>query len=311
MGKYYKPFRKKSAFSVTTKLFRSLAVEDDGSGEAGMTAGGTTRKSIRIQKINNEDRIEICHKGSGSLLDETCLDGYIAVLDGHGGDRCAQFVRERMLNRLVEKFKEEDSWNAAEDILTEIFHSLDEEFCVSAIESEDASGACGTVVLFKNNEAVIANVGDCKALYCNMQTHELREVTRDHRATNKSEFSRISQSGGDIYKGRVICIDPATNDFYALEPTRTIGDAQAKKHSGEGVLIATPSVARQKISSKDIFIVATDGLWDVVPNKSAMKMCRSSLRVNKGDTDAAAHELAMYALKKRSMDDISVVVAVV
>ena len=307
MGKGYRLFRRNSS-----KFSRFAALTgEQGNGLGGMAVGGMTRKSIRIQKVNNEDRIEICHKGSGSILDESCLDGYIAVLDGHGGDKCAQFVRERMLNRLVEQFRGEETWSAAEDILSEVFHSLDEEFCEQALRSEDSSGACGTVVLFKDDEAVVANVGDCKAIYCNMKTHELREITKDHRATNKTEVARIYQKGGDIYKGRVISVNPRTNDFYALEPTRTLGDAQAKIHAGDGVLIATPSIVRQKIAAKDIIIVATDGLWDVVPIKSAMKMCRASLRANKGDTDNAAHELAMYALKKRSMDDISVVVAVI
>lgn len=308
MGKAYKLFRRGSS---RFRLFPAAAAVDEHLADGKMAVGGTTRKSIRIQKINNEDRIEICHRGSGSLLDESCLDGYITVLDGHGGDRCAQFVREHMLGRLVARFTSEESWLAAEDILTEVFHALDEEFCKMARESEDPSGACGTVVLFKGDEAVVANVGDCKAIYCNIKTRELREITRDHRATNKAEMARVSKKGGDIYKGRVISVNPETNDFFALEPTRTLGDAQAKLHAGEGVLIATPSIVRQKIGPKDIIIVATDGLWDVVPNKAAMKMCRASLRANKGDTDGAAHELAMYALRKRSMDDISVVVAVV
>lgn len=86
-----------------------------------------------------------------------------------------------------------------------------------------------------------------------------------------------------------------------LQPTRTIGDHAAKRIGKAECLaaafvsqkeivgvIATPDTARYNISNKEKFIIlASDGVWEYVTDKQAVRFVEASLRVNAKMVDRA------------------------
>ena len=247
----------------------------------------------------SEDRIKVGTPFGEKLLEKSILSGYAAVFDGHGGEECAEYVSEKMLEQVGDSFQTDEAWERGEDLLKDLFHSLDTEFCEAAIVREDTSGACGTVVVVKNEEAIIANVGDCRAVQFTAKGKVVKFST-DHRAGDQDERRRISLAGGKVRDGRV----------GSLEPSRTFGDIDVKKSAGEKVIISTPAVDRYIFEGKgDFLIVATDGLWDRVGSGTAGKVCKKALS-KKEDPEAAAKALVAHAVMAGSSDDISVAVLI-
>lgn len=245
----------------------------------------------------SEDRMFVGTPFGEKLLEESILSGYAAVFDGHGGYSCAEYVCEKMVKKVGDSFRSEESWERADDLLKDLFHNLDKEFCKQATEEDDTSGACGTVVVVRVDEAFVANVGDCRAAQYTAKG-KLVKASTDHRAGSEEEMRRISLAGGKVEKGRV----------GSLEPSRTFGDIDVKEKAGEKVIISTPAVERYTFEGKgDFLIVATDGLWDAVSSASAGKVCKKALGKQQ-DPAAAAKALVAHAVLAGSTDDISVVV---
>lgn len=272
--------------------------------------GSFSLKGVRRGKIVNEDRVSVLTPETNEFMEESILDGMVGVYDGHAGTTCAEYIQKEMIFELTERFIDEESWSSGEDILHEVFKKLDEEFCDFARRTKDISGTCATVAVFKDKQAIVANIGDCRSVLSRKDGQAV-EITRDHRASDVRESARISLAGGRVINGRVVSVDFQTKDVTSMEPARTFGDLDAKLTAGEGVVISTPDISRFNVETGEILITATDGLWDVLSNEDAAKICRDALKKSRGDARFAAKELVAKAVKKKSTDDITVAVMVI
>ena len=104
-----------------------------------------------------------------------------------------------------------------------------------------------------------------------------------------------------------------------MEPARTIGDLDVKDEPNSG-LIATPEMKTGRIEPEalHIFVLASDGLWDVMSNKDAICLVEKHIRDKKGnpskhiaDSKNLTSILVQEAFKKGSSDDITALVCIV
>ena len=205
------------------------------------------------------------------------------IYDGHGGtdvvkyikERLPQIIKENLINRIP-----------IETALTNSFTKVDEEL---KFYDSDYTGSTATIVLIQNNKIYCANVGDSRAYL--LSKEHITQISTDHKCTDEDEADRITQSGGNIQKGRV-------NGQLIL--SRTLGDLNVKKFG----IIATPTVRDYEINKNETFcVLASDGVWDVIDGDSLLQMSKEFTLA-----DDFAKALVKNAIERGSRDNISCIV---
>nr|XP_027084290.1 protein phosphatase 2C 51-like [Coffea arabica] len=243
---------------------------------------------------------------------------FFAVYDGHGGARVANACRDRM-HHLVEKelqantrdkvlSSENESGVDWSQVMTACFLRMDEQVVgvrgLEVGEAERAVGSTAVVVMVGPEELVVANCGDSRAVLC--RGGRAMALSNDHKPDRPDEKERVEAAGG-----RIIDWDGCRVQG-VLATSRSIGDHYLKPY-----VISEPEVkVCKRTESDDFLIIATDGLWDVVPNDVACEVVRRCLngqiskRLSKepGAAAEAAAILAQLAIAKGSRDNISIIV---
>lgn len=87
---------------------------------------------------------------------------FFAVFDGHGGQGCSEFLRDNLHNFIA--LSPHFPTNLAE-AMKEGCARAETIFQKRNLQSvRDKSGSCALVILINENRAIIANVGDSRAL---------------------------------------------------------------------------------------------------------------------------------------------------
>jgi serine/threonine protein phosphatase PrpC len=143
-----------------------------------------------------------------------------------------------------------------------------------------------------------ANAGDARVVLSH--EGEAFRMTHDHRTDDPDEVKRIEESGGFIFKGRVLGV---------LAVTRSLGDHCMKEYviaspytSKKTITITTDADANKKAS---FIIVGCDGLWDVIQDQEAVDFVLKRIT----EKELVAKYLVEEALKRGSTDNITVSVA--
>mmetsp|Transcript_7291 Transcript_7291/g.14389 ORF Transcript_7291/g.14389 Transcript_7291/m.14389 type:complete len:234 (-) Transcript_7291:36-737(-) len=166
----------------------------------------------------------------------------------------------------------------------------------------ETPGDCGTTVAVAvvrearggGVEVYASNLGDSRVVLCKAGG-EFQRLTEDHRAsTNKAEVERVKKAGGFVFRNRV---------SGTLAVTRALG------HEVDRELISnTPHISKTALSPSDVaIVVATDGVWDTVPEAEAARIVEGARMGGKSPTEAA-EALKDYALGKYCRDNICAVV---
>ena len=144
-------------------------------------------------------------------------------------------------------------------------------------------------------------MGDCRCVIC--RNNIAIPLTKDHKPNWPEENHRISKLGGTIEFDKV---DWRIGD---LSVSRAFGDVEHYPY-----VIHYPDIFTYEIIEKDKFIVlACDGLWDVLSNQDVvnyilMECYDNTLTTRINHSVNIAKKLADYAIKKKSTDNITVVV---
>jgi len=237
-----------------------------------------------------------------SVVDHETGQHFFAVFDGHGGKDVAQYCSQRAPQVYFSVRNEHPDWNVTQ-VWTTTYSLLDKEIQDKlAIEDADCEGATSTTIhlqLADNGklQLSVANVGDSKAIL--LDDNDVRVLTETHRPTTENEEKRVKAEGGRITGER----NKRLNGRLAV--TRALGDHLMKKTT-KG-LISVPFV-QDTITVNDannnVLVVASDGLWDVVPESLITHTVRTSAESAQG----IAEKLKGLALQHRSMDNIAIVV---
>ena len=157
-----------------------------------------------------------------------------------------------------------------------------------AAVAQSQAGCTAVVAVLHGNELYVANAGDSRAVLS--RGGQAYALSEDHKPGQEGERSRIMAAGGFLSNiGGVIRVNGNLN------LSRAIGDLKYKTNSGlpanEQIITAEPDVKHVALSPGDsFFVLACDGVWDVMTNQQACDFVSERLEQNR-DLKAVAGEL--------------------
>lgn len=186
--------------------------------------------------------------------------GLFAVYDGHGGRETVDYV-EANLHELFRKEMKSISDDMT-PVCTSVFHKLDSQL---AMMGNWSNGCTATVALVRGRPGSpmtlhVANVGDSRALL--LGDSNAWRVSKDHKPSDAGEARRVEAEGGRVKNGRV---------SGSLAVSRALGDHRLKSHG----VSCVPDVSTSVVAAGHALIIASDGLWDVVPDDEACRIFAS------------------------------------
>ncbi|XVE70954.1 hypothetical protein DITRI_Ditri10aG0111100 [Diplodiscus trichospermus] len=265
---------------------------------------------------------------------------FCGVFDGHGknGHVVSNMVRNRLPSLLLSQknalakiktaaddknFQDQVAKTDSGSIPSKDFLQW-QEACISAFKVMDkeiklqenldcsTSGTTAVVVVRQDEDLVIANLGDSRAMLGTTAENGIKAVqlTTDLKPGLPSEAERIRSCNGRVLalKGEphIQRVWLPHEDSPGLAMSRAFGDFLLKNHG----IIAIPDIFCHHLTPNDQFIVlATDGVWDVLNNDQV-----ASIVVEAESEQAAARavvEAATASWKKKfpssKVDDCTVV----
>ena len=253
---------------------------------------------------------------------------FFAVYDGHGGNGCSLYLKEK-LHHFIKNFTKE-SLNEAINTVEEKFMS--EEALDEKGEIKDPSGSCGIMALIQKNKLIIANVGDSRLVL--FKKNSLYFSTEDHKPGSPSEKTRIEKGGGMVYQTPSLI--PLRQNGKEIEPpwrvlpgrlsvSRTFGDVEAKYEKLGGmknVVVALPDITEIELDEDFNFMVlGCDGIFDVLSNEEILECIKIVLKEKEINdlNNVNISELCGYiadmiiksSLAKDSYDNVSCIVVAI
>eukprot|EP00934_Nitzschia_sp_Nitz4_P009133 Nitzschia sp. Nitz4//scaffold138_size62050//52546//54577//NITZ4_006398-RA/size62050-augustus-gene-0.25-mRNA-1//1//CDS//3329535797//9123//frame0 len=218
-----------------------------------------------------------------------------AVYDGHGqgGELVSQFALHEVQRRLE---KHRDFTKNIEKAFKETFLSVDKSLKKEELIEPLFAGTTACVALLRNNQLVLANAGDSRAVLARWQEHKVGEetkrtlvamdLTKDQNPDLPEEQARIERMGGFISPP----LEPGLSARVWLDVDCTqIGLAMARSLGDHAVkevgVIAEPVVSFHDVGKEDEFVLfATDGVWEFVSSQEAVQVVAENL--DRGATKA-------------------------
>ncbi|CAG9318444.1 unnamed protein product [Blepharisma stoltei] len=246
---------------------------------------------------------------------------FYGIYDGHGGCRCADFLKDNLHNFVI---RDPHFPKNPTEALINGFKTAEREFLHLAQQNNDKSGSCATVCLVVNTKCFVANVGDSRSVLSSERGLKIYPLTEDHKPGEEPERSRILNSGGKIYTSASIPSNSAKQGLqhvYRILPgrlsvSRSFGDIEAKdEHLGGNpkCLIADPDIKAFKIQDEHDFIaMGCDGIFDRMTNKEMVECIWNSVTENflvpyPNKCAEAVNDVIRSALRRRSMDNLTLI----
>ncbi|CAM9714858.1 unnamed protein product [Choristocarpus tenellus] len=268
---------------------------------------GATLKGPPTKSPENEDRfvhakinlpIGVIHQCR--IMEDSVCAWVFAVFDGHAGPNCAHYLKENFVEYLMKckvmnppppSLMEEADFEqlSIETVLVRALRqtmaSLTRVFERHANVAGEISGACAIAGMYCQGSLVLANVGDCQAVYHgHLKSSPGVSVTLAstiHDASNPSEVARFETAGGFV---------SSTGRFQGvLEPSRTVGDVDLKASAPKGCIASYPEVSIVDMASElkpgwprplvpPFLVVATDGIWNHVPPNTVVAEVKAGIK---------------------------------
>ncbi|KAJ1446255.1 phosphatase 2C-like domain-containing protein [Pelagophyceae sp. CCMP2097] len=240
--------------------------------------------------------------GDGSAL--------FCIFDGHGGRGCAEWAGATVPDRCLDEARRRGD---AREALFRAFVDADGDWEGRQPLARDASGATAIAALFDGDRGLyVANLGDCRCVLARRDRFgelKARDLSTDARADRPDEVARISAAHGFVANRRV-------NGGLAV--SRALGDVGYKRRraadDARTPVSCEPDVARVQLTADDaFFVLACDGLWDVLSSQEAVDFVQTELHLaddrDPGALEAVCARLARHAVDdKKSTDNVSVCV---
>lgn len=264
----------------------------------------------------NEDKICIVN----DLSNPGCPVYFYGLYDGHGGSRCAEFLKQNLHEYIL---KDSELHKDPKNVILRAFIKSENMFLEEAKRNNfDRSGSCGIICLILKDKCYVANLGDSRAVLSSNKGSKIFPLSRDHKPFEQLEMSRIIQAGGYVYQSNNYNSVPAVIGPYRVFPgrlsvSRTIGDIYAKlsQYGGNAnVIIPTPEIKNFRILPEhDFILMCSDGIFDRIDNNKAVECVWESFRENSelaiGEKcSVAAKKLIQLAFERNSMDNVTVII---
>eukprot|EP01017_Pseudomicrothorax_dubius_P011488 TRINITY_DN142_c0_g1_i1.p1 TRINITY_DN142_c0_g1~~TRINITY_DN142_c0_g1_i1.p1 ORF type:complete len:526 (-),score=65.45 TRINITY_DN142_c0_g1_i1:47-1624(-) len=296
----------------------------------GVVKGFAMNTNQGLYRNYNEDRVSVVlNVGRTSEQEQKDISQQIhffGVYDGHGGSKCADYLRDQVHSLI---FKDKCFPINVKEALRLGFESAERIFLDAAVKSTKAgrperSGSCALVALFMGDFCYVANVGDSRAVL-SCSGGRVVDMSRDHKPFDEIEYKRITEAGGQVtpatfgqsaMDGSVVAGPPRVVPGN-LAVSRTFGDLDAKLPQLGGnpkAVIAQPDVRSFRVTAEqDFLVLATDGVFDVLSSEEVISTVWMTVRES-GAKDihelcaAAVDNILRFAFAKNSTDNITVII---
>lgn len=220
------------------------------------------------------------------------------VMDGHSVDKSTStvdYVKRKFFTQFKKKIQEK----------LDVRKAIDEVF--QDVNKNTKKYTCGTtisLIIFirdktnpKRNQQFVANVGDStiygiEKVINDKTKSKCRQLSMNHNVCQPSELKRITEKSQlKIQSGYVV-----NNNGYRLGMTRAIGDHEFGEH-----VLAKPTIREFK-KTHDIYILATDGIWDVMDIHQVYEVLMKKTNNGK-DWENAAYLVNKYRNKHYKQHD--------
>uniref|UniRef100_A0A7I4B5P4 PPM-type phosphatase domain-containing protein n=1 Tax=Physcomitrium patens TaxID=3218 RepID=A0A7I4B5P4_PHYPA len=222
------------------------------------------------------------------------VNGEEATAWAGGGTEVASYLEQELFDKILADPNFRDD---PKKTIKETYFSMDKRILGKAENEKDfraGSTATTAFLLDGGSRLVVANVGDSRAILA--RNRKAVEVSVDHEPQKPEEREMVESKGGEVAVspiGGVYRVDKRLN------MTRAFGDYSIKEH-----LSVEPDIWDNILTDDDdFFVVASDGLWNVMSNDEAVEHVLAQTTA-----EGAAKVLAAAALRRGSRDDISVLV---
>ncbi|KAF7109496.1 hypothetical protein CFC21_109745 [Triticum aestivum] len=211
------------------------------------------------------------------------------VFDGHAGALAAEYLKEHLLDNLIEHPQFLRNPKLA---LKTTFLKTDADFLESVTTPYREDGSTALAAVLVGDQIYVANVGDSRAIA--LKGGKAIPLSDDHKPNLKDERTRIENAGGGVsYDGFTWRVDGI------LAMSRAFGNRSLKNY-----VIAEPDIQETQVSSDlEYLVLATDGLWDVVQNEDVISLMRAT-----DEPEVAAVKLTEMAHSRHSSDNITCIV---
>ncbi|KAJ6748825.1 PROTEIN PHOSPHATASE 2C 52-RELATED [Salix purpurea] len=222
----------------------------------------------------------------------TTIDGQrvcmFGIFDGHGGSRAAEYLKEHLFENLL---KHPQFITDTKLALSESYQQTDVDFLDSEKDTFRDDGSTASTAVLVGDHLYVANVGDSRTVI--LKGGKAIPLSEDHKPNRSDERKRIESAGGVVMWAGTWRVGGV------LAMSRAFGNRMLKQF-----VVAEPEIQEQKIDEEfELLVLASDGLWDVVPNEDAVSIARTE-----EEPEAAARKLTEAAFTRGSADNITCIV---
>lgn len=201
---------------------------------------------------------------------------YFVLMDGHGNSSTANTCRDhfpRILHAALKQFHEHSRSYALRNVspaITYAFQAM-QQYLYNHKTSIRGSGSTLSLVLFQRISPIVrriyvANVGDSAVVGIQKRSNAaFHLLTENHRLDNKHEQKRLKQFEPefkmDFQQGYLV-----KNGTDGIQVTRSLGDFIFAP-----AVIAEPSIMKVPDRAFPYLLMASDGLYDFVPDLSTLR----------------------------------------
>nr|ACF35047.1 protein phosphatase 2C [Hevea brasiliensis] len=239
--------------------------------------------SFRGKRATMEDFYDIKHtKIDGQTV---CMFG---IFDGHGGSHAAEYLKEHLFDNLMKRPQFMENPKLA---ISETYQQTDVDFLDSEKDTYRDDGSTASTAVLVGNHLYVANVGDSRTVIS--KAGKAIPLSEDHKPNRSDERKRIESAGGVVMWAGTWRVGGV------LAMSRAFGNRMLKQF-----VVAEPEIQDQKIDEEfELLVLASDGLWDVVPNEDAVSIAQTE-----EEPEAAARKLTEAAFTRGSADNMTCIV---
>lgn len=257
--------------------------------------------SIIGARNRNEDKLIIISNIDNQDPTKSPINLY-CIFDGHGSGAISKILSDLFPKVLMHKeFSFPYGLRFIYNLHSSIQELLKTKYASIATEAGSTSLVCCLFKYNKNKYIQIMNVGDCRCVIC--RDNKAIPITKDHKPMWPDEKLRIENLGGSI------TFDGYDYRIGDLSVSRAFGDLSQSKFVNP-----EPDVFNVRLTKRDKFIIlACDGLWDVLSNQDVINFIlinfynlKTGKKLDKRIN--IAKQLAEYAVKRGSTDNISIII---
>jgi hypothetical protein len=224
------------------------------------------------------------------------------VIDGHGGNDSALFLKNHFLDLVEMKLKDITSTEMARLAIVECFKEIELKW---AENRKDTSGACVLLCLQLSqlNDSgtksfLIASCGDCRTQIVRKDA-TFDFLTVEHDPNIPEERERINKAGLYVSKGRVVG---------ELAVSRSIGDFEYKgelENQEDHAVTCVPEIILYDFHPEDSrLVLMTDGFYEQMESKVLAEFCSDE----SNDSKQMVQNMFQRAIDLRTNDNLTAII---